>query len=68
MSYIKYNYGHYRKEIKDLMRQLYKLKDRLSYHHLKMEYHQEKSHAIKAEIPNVEKQIDTLLALTEKHK
>ena len=57
--YKEYNYGAYQKEIKQLLRKRLAIKDKIRYHHIKIDNFRSKI------LPDIEKQIEELLKLAK---
>jgi hypothetical protein len=58
MAYKEYNYGPYRREIKELMRKRLRLLDKVKYYELKVD-------EIKERINNTQQQIEEMLKLAD---
>lgn len=64
MSFVKYKFGAFRKQIRQLLKRRSDLKERITYHKTKSNYHLDKIKIIKSEtLISVEKELDKYLAM-----
>ncbi len=56
-----YKYGIWKKEIRELLRKRFSLKDRIRYHKNKIEYHEDKIKLVENNLIEVEKELDKYL-------
>ena len=62
MSFVSYNFGAFRSEIRTLLRRRLSLRDRIRHHKKKVEYHLDKIKEIEVStLLNVEKELNLLL-------
>lgn len=60
--FVKYKYGAWKKEIRDLLRNRLKFKERIKFHERKIEHHQDKIKTLNSEIlPEIEKKLEDYL-------
>ena len=61
MAFKNYNYGMWKKEIRDLLREILKVKDKIRFHEKKINYHEKRIETTKTNLLEIEKKLNEYL-------